>query len=187
MEIQKEKIAHEKHLLSQGVDFKYLPNIQYSELENVYELIEWGEEYSEALNEINSSWCTWQAAKAQAVPEGFVVVPVQCPDPDFADMLFDELSKNAIGEFGDDLLIHFSNIDEEKIWGLMLEAAQEPANTEITIRCTNCGLEFESDYDLEQNLIDPETGEIHDGCPTCKTDAYLMDLIKYPDLEPDND
>jgi len=69
MDIQKEKIAHEKHLLSQGVDFKYLPNIQYSELENVYELIEWDEEYSEALNEINSSWCTWQAAKAQAVPE----------------------------------------------------------------------------------------------------------------------
>ena len=71
--IQKEKIAHEKHLLSQGVDFKYLPNIQYNELENVYELIEWGEEYSEALNEINSSWCTWQAAKAQAVPDGYVV------------------------------------------------------------------------------------------------------------------
>ena len=58
--------------------------------------------------------------------------------------------------------------------------------TENTIRCTNCGLEFESDYDLEQNLIDPETGEIHDGCPTCKTDAYLMDLVKYPDLEPAN-
>ena len=75
MDIQKEKIAHEKHLLSQGVDFKYLPNIQYSELENVYELIEWDEEYSEALNEINSSWCTWQAAKAQAVPEGFALVP----------------------------------------------------------------------------------------------------------------
>ena len=69
MDIQKEKIAHEKHLFSQGVDFKYLPNIQYSELENVYELIEWDEEYSEALNEINSSWCTWQAANAVAVPE----------------------------------------------------------------------------------------------------------------------
>ena len=74
MDINKEKIAHEKHLLSQGVDFKYLPNIQYNELENIYELIEWDEEYSEALNEINSSWCTWQAAKAQAIPEGFVLV-----------------------------------------------------------------------------------------------------------------
>ncbi len=41
MDFKKEKIAHEKHLLSQGVDFKYLPNIQYSELENVYELIEY--------------------------------------------------------------------------------------------------------------------------------------------------
>ncbi len=77
MDFKKEKIAHEKHLLSQGVDFKYLPNIQYSELENVYELIEWDEEYSEALNEINLSWCTWQAAKAQAVPDGFVLVPVK--------------------------------------------------------------------------------------------------------------
>ena len=76
MDINKEKIAHEKHLLSQGVDFKYLPNIQYNELENVYELIEWDEEYSEALNEINSSWCTWQAAKAQAIPDGYKVVPV---------------------------------------------------------------------------------------------------------------
>ena len=69
IDIEKEKIVHEKHLLSQGVDFKYLPNIQYNELENVYELIEWGEEYSEALNEINSSWCTWQAAKAQAAQQ----------------------------------------------------------------------------------------------------------------------
>lgn len=59
--------------------------------------------------------------------------------------------------------------------------------TEITIRCTNCGLGFESDYDLEQNLVDQDTGEIHDGCPTCETDAYLMDLIKYPDLEPAHD
>lgn len=73
MDINKEKIAHEKHLLSQGVDFKYLPNIQYNELENVYELIEWDEEYSEALNEINSSWCTWQAAKA--IQDGYVLVP----------------------------------------------------------------------------------------------------------------
>ena len=89
MDIQKEKIAHEKHLLSQGVDFKYLPNIQYSELENVYELIEWDEEYSEALNEINSSWCTWQAAKAQAVPEGFVLVS-KTPSLKVLDRLYAE-------------------------------------------------------------------------------------------------
>ncbi len=93
MDIQKEKIAHEKHLLSQGVDFKYLPNIQYSELENVYELIEWDEEYSEALNEINSSWCTWQAAKAQAVPEGFVVVAKELPEKIAEKMAIDRIDK----------------------------------------------------------------------------------------------
>ena len=62
--------------------------------------------------------------------KGCVLVPVQCPDPDFADSLFDELSKKAIGEFGDDLLIHFSDIDEEKIWALMVEAAKAQAAPE---------------------------------------------------------
>lgn len=70
-----------------------------------------------------------QAAKAHEAEKlkGCVLVPVQCPDPDFADSLFDELSKKAIGEFGDDLLIHFSDIDEEKIWALMVEAAKAQA------------------------------------------------------------
>lgn len=56
--------------------------------------------------------------------EGCVVVPIKCPDPDFADLLFDELGKKAIGTFGEDMLIHFSDINEEKIWDLMLEAAR---------------------------------------------------------------
>ncbi len=124
MDIQKEKIAHEKHLLSQGVDFKYLPNIQYNELENVYELIEWDEEYSEALNEINSSWCTWQAAKAQAVPEGFVIVSQK-------DLLELTIAINAV-----DLATHTESKTNEvrEMWQrvalklMALGTAQEPAN-----------------------------------------------------------
>ena len=79
-----------------------------------------------------TSWEAWQAAKAHEAEKlkGCVLVPVQCPDPDFADSLFDELSKKAIGEFGDDLLIHFSDIDEEKIWALMVEAAKAQAAPE---------------------------------------------------------
>ena len=115
MDIQKEKIAHEKHLLSQGMDFKYLPNIQYSELENVYELIEWDEEYSEALNEINSSWCTWQAAKAQAVPEGFVVVPEE-PTERMLDSAYSSISDN----------LHYADL--ENIYKAMIWSAQESAN-----------------------------------------------------------
>ena len=125
-----------------------------------------------------------QAAKAQAVPEGFVLVSQK-------DLLELTIAINAV-----DLATHTESKTNEvrEMWQqvalklMALGTAQEPAMTEITIRCTNCGLEFESDYDLEQNLIDLETGEIHDGCPTCKTDAYLMDLIKYPDAqEPNND
>ncbi len=65
--------------------------------------------------------------KAQAVPEGFVLVPKECPDPIFADKLFDHLCKKAHGEFGDDQMIFFSDIDESAIWQLMIEA-QEQAN-----------------------------------------------------------
>lgn len=113
--MQKEKIAHEKHLLSQGVDFKYLPNIQYNELENVYELIEWDKEYSEALNEINSSWCTWQAAKAQAVPDGFVVVPEE-PTERMLDSAYSSISDN----------LHYADL--ENIYKAMIEVAQEQTN-----------------------------------------------------------
>ena len=126
MDIQKEKIAHEKHLLSQGVDFKYLPNIQYSELENVYELIEWDEEYSEALNEINSSWCTWQAAKAQAVPEGFVLVLKEIPKSFDEGLYFYSNSISVVNEHSDGF-IPMSDIDHSEIWKLVIEA-QEPTN-----------------------------------------------------------
>lgn len=122
MDINKEKIAHEKHLLSQGVDFKYLPNIQYNELENVYELIEWGEEYSEALNEINSSWCTWQAAKAQAVPEGFAVVPIEITPKQIEAYMKGKVFPASMGE-------HRKFVERlSKDYKAMIEAAQEPAN-----------------------------------------------------------
>lgn len=86
-----------------------------------------GENY--VYDEVKFMWDCWLAAKAHEAEKlkGCVLVPVQCPDPDFADSLFDELSKKAIGEFGDDLLIHFSDIDEEKIWALMVEAAKAQA------------------------------------------------------------
>ena len=66
-----------------------------------------------------------QAVKAKAVPEGFVVVPKECPDPIFADKLFDHLCKKAHGEFGDDQMIFFSDIDESAIWQLMIEAQEQ--------------------------------------------------------------
>lgn len=82
---------------------------------------------------INGAWHGWQAAKAQEAEKlkGCVVVPIKCPDPDFADLLFDELGKKAIGTFGEDMLIHFSDINEEKIWDLMLEAARAEMSNQL--------------------------------------------------------
>lgn len=139
MDVNKEKIAHEKHLLSQGVDFKYLPNIQYNELENVYELIEWDEEYSEALNEINSSWCTWQAAKAQAIPDGFVLVPKEnifcywqdndepenlCSNESDFDCLGDWIDLGEIMEINKFTQAH---VNKEKLFGTWFAEAINPS------------------------------------------------------------
>ena len=126
MDIQKEKIAHEKHLLSQGVDFKYLPNIQYNELENVYELIEWDEEYSEALNEINSSWCTWQAAKTQAVPK-WISVNDNLPPANILVLGMSQTRSNIFNIYNVMALDEFEEVDVTH-WMPLPDAPQEPAN-----------------------------------------------------------
>lgn len=76
------------------------------------------------LAQANQQWRE-KAAKAQAVPEGFVLVPKECPDPIFADKLFDHLCEKAHGEFGDDQMIFFSDIDESAIWQLMIDEASQ--------------------------------------------------------------
>ena len=168
---------------------KQLEQLEY--IKDKLEYIEYSESlqcYVEKLNGIPTGVAAWvngafygfeQAAKAQAVPDGFVLVERF----KLLQILGSAVAINTNPKTKINLLESDFIIGELKA----MIKAQESTNEEITIRCTNCGLEFESDYDLEQNLIDPETGEIHDGCPTCKTDAYLMDLIKYPDQEPTND
>ena len=126
MEIQKEREAFERLPLAElAIESEF---VFYNEETNSY----WPNEDfrpSDAPETMNFAWEAWQAAKAHEAEKlkGCVLVPVQCPDPDFADSLFDELSKKAIGGFGDDLLIHFSDIDEEKIWALMVGAAKAQA------------------------------------------------------------
>ena len=56
------------------------------------------------VNQINFGWRVWQAAKAQAVPDGFVVVPKE-PTPKMIDATWDydeeiqSMSHNARNEF----------------------------------------------------------------------------------------
>lgn len=62
--------------------------------------------------------------KEETKLEGCVVVPVDCPDPNFADALFEELETKAFDFFGDDAALCLSDIDAEKIWSIALEAAR---------------------------------------------------------------
>ena len=73
MDIRKERKAFEEYLISQGVDLKYIPSIHFNGC--IYDQgDDFDEDQQEALGEINLGWNAWQAAKAQAVPEGFVLV-----------------------------------------------------------------------------------------------------------------
>ena len=130
MEIQKENTKYLASLLANcGATQDEINDLSFDDEVGFFELNRLADWF---VSQINFGWRVWQAAKAHEAEKlkGCVLVPVQCPDPDFADSLFDELSKKAIGEFGDDLLIHFSDIDEEKIWALMVEAAKAQAAPE---------------------------------------------------------
>ncbi|QNX06081.1 hypothetical protein [Acinetobacter seifertii] len=67
---------------------------------------------------INGAWYAWQEkAKAQAVPEGYVVVPKQ-PTPKMIDATWD---------FDDEIIEMSSNTRNEFIWKKMVEASESGA------------------------------------------------------------
>lgn len=101
----------------------YIANHHDGDIHPNQQLLEWSEKGGFYFaSSVEDLWEAWQAAKA--TPEGFVLVPRECPDPIFADKLFDHLCKKAHGEFGDDQMIFFSDIDESAIWQLMIEAQE---------------------------------------------------------------
>ena len=139
--IEEERKAFEIEWIKLGGDFK-----SFSIIDNMYVLIPSMASADDVIKElaeraVNSAFALWliqsrqkqvviddlniQLKDAKATPEGFVLVPRECPDPIFADKLFDHLCKKAHGEFGDDQMIFFSDIDESAIWQLMIEAQEQ--------------------------------------------------------------
>ena len=139
--IEEERKAFEIEWIKLGGDFK-----SFSIIDNMYVLIPSMASADNVIKEfaeraVNSAFALWliqsrqkqvviddmniQLKDAKATPEGFVLVPKECPDPIFADKLFDHLCKKAHGEFGDDQMIFFSDIDESAIWQLMIEAQEQ--------------------------------------------------------------
>ncbi len=68
MDIQKEKEAFQK-FCEENFDFERHEQTYFDEQTQCYE-----NDIGEDTESINMAWSAWQAAKAQAVPEGFVLV-----------------------------------------------------------------------------------------------------------------
>ena len=68
MEIQKEREAFQK-FCEENFDFERHEQTYFDEQTQCYE-----NDIGEDTESINMAWMAWQAAKAQAVPEGFVLV-----------------------------------------------------------------------------------------------------------------
>lgn len=78
----------------------------------------------EINNDLSESLSYLKAKIAKYENPDFVLVSKECPDPDFADALFDLLGKESITDIhGEHQFMYFDDIDVEKIWELVL--AQE--------------------------------------------------------------
>ena len=83
----------------------------------------------EYVHLMNQRWYAWLAcakSKAQAVPEGFVLVPKEIPKSFDEGLYFYSNSISVVNEHSDGF-IPMSDIDHSEIWKLVIEA-QEPAN-----------------------------------------------------------
>ena len=69
MDFQKEREAFQK-FCEENFDFEHHEQTYFDEQTQCYE-----NDIGEDTESINMAWMAWQAAKAQAVHEGFVVVP----------------------------------------------------------------------------------------------------------------
>ncbi|MDH1408222.1 hypothetical protein [Acinetobacter johnsonii] len=74
MDIQKEREAFQK-FCEENFDFERHEHTYFDEQTQCYE-----NDIGEDTESINMAWSAWQAAKAQAVPEGFVLVKKVHPD-----------------------------------------------------------------------------------------------------------
>ena len=71
----------------------------------------------------NWMWQMWLSAKAQAVPEGFVLVP---KEPNYKIMK--AITSYILGENQHGVPVGLEPIEAEEIYELIVQAAQEPAD-----------------------------------------------------------
>lgn len=80
------------------------------------------ENHTEIVDHANDSLRIWQAAKAQAVPEGFAVVPIEITPKQIEAYMKGKVFPASMGE-------HRKFVERlSKDYTAMIEASQEPAN-----------------------------------------------------------
>lgn len=125
MDLQKEREAFET-LQNQKI-FKWF---EFDSNLNAYALKDISASFEKltALAELNYGWDMWQAAKAKAIPDGYVLMPKE-PNREFKDRLRSYLDNLWMGDHGCDwdYFVDATAIKPNEIWRFMIEA-QEPAN-----------------------------------------------------------
>jgi len=127
MGIQKEKELYLAELLERGA----LKQDEIDDLDFKTEISAFHSSYLSArfIDNINFGWSAWQAAKAQAVPEGFVLVPKL-----LSDELADELAIDA-----------FNNI--QSMFDYEHRGSTATHREEIRLRwCKNKARDFQENY-----------------------------------------
>lgn len=121
MEIQKEKNLYLAKLLEQEV----IKQDEFEDLVFKPEINAFHSNYlsSRFMDNINFGWSAWQAAKAQAVPEGFFLVKM-----DDLELLRDSALKIKYASLSNDSDRIFSDIEDIQLSVERLIELQEPAN-----------------------------------------------------------
>ena len=118
MDFQKEKEAFED-CYKTSRDYKFYVKHEMSE-KQIFEFK--NDKY--VVDCVNGGWKIWRAAKAQAVPEGFVLVPKEIPKSFDEGLYFYSNSISVVNEHSDGF-IPMSDIDHSEIWKLVIEAQEQ--------------------------------------------------------------
>ena len=106
--------------------YKPSKEVAFCWLRKQYVQLSTEENHTEIVDHANNSLRIWQAAKAQAVPEGFVLVPREMPKS-FDEGLYVYSNSISIVDECSDGFIPMSDINHAEVWKLVIEA-QEPTN-----------------------------------------------------------
>jgi len=107
--------------------YKPSKEVAFCWLRKQYVQLSTEENHTEIVDHANDSLRIWQAAKAQAVPEGYILIPKKMPD-EVNDHLWDFMTDNFVctNDYGDSFMA-CDDFNLDKLYAELVKA-QELAN-----------------------------------------------------------